>query len=120
VLGQDDDPGEINYHTGEENSLRKLPIPDVGRSDERDAQHNRLLRAAGKNQLANMDTQLTFDAPLDRVSVTARLDNPQFGIHVAAATVAVPVPSAAEGRRHRHNPRPEGRVSRSAPSRTSG
>jgi hypothetical protein len=48
------------------------------------------LRPAPENQLVNVDTQVTFDQPLARVWVTARIDNAVAGVHIAATTVATP------------------------------
>ncbi|WP_433892356.1 hypothetical protein [Streptomyces sp. CA-111067] len=48
------------------------------------------LRPVGANQLVNLDTEVTFAQPLDRVWVTAMYDNAEFGIHLAATTVATP------------------------------
>lgn len=54
----------------------KLPAPPVK------------LNPATDNQVVNLDTHVKFDAPLDRVWVTASVDYP--GIDVAATTVATP------------------------------
>ncbi|MGW5351372.1 hypothetical protein ACWERV_12780 [Streptomyces sp. NPDC004031] len=48
------------------------------------------LRPTPKNQLVNLPTEVTFAEPLDRVTVTASLDYPAFGIHVASTVVAEP------------------------------
>ncbi|WP_433892354.1 hypothetical protein [Streptomyces sp. CA-111067] len=48
------------------------------------------LRPAAENQLVNLDTEVVFDQPLDRVYVTAQLDNAAAGVHIAATTVATP------------------------------
>jgi enoyl reductase len=52
---------------------------------------NITLKPNGRNQLVNLDTEVTFAKALPRVWVTASLDNAAVGIHVAATTVAVPV-----------------------------
>jgi enoyl reductase len=48
------------------------------------------LRPAAQNQLVNLDTELAFSLPLNRVWTTAELNNPALGVDVAATTVAVP------------------------------
>lgn len=48
------------------------------------------LRPLPQNQLVNLDTEVAFALPLDRVTVTASLDNAALGVHVAATTVAEP------------------------------
>lgn len=126
VLGQDQDAGGINYHTGEDGSWWMLKVPDLNTAGQCNAQHSWLwvkpntpatpelpvidpatlaadaynhttlpgppvtLRPVPENQLVNVDTQVTFEQPLARVWVTARLDNAAAGVHIAATTVAVP------------------------------
>lgn len=126
VIGQDQDPGGINYHTGEKGTWWKLMIPDIDRGGDCHAGHNWLwlppdppvtpdmpvidpatlaglayndttlpgppvtLRPNPQNQLVNVDTQVTFDQPLTRVWVTARIDNALADVHIAATTVATP------------------------------
>jgi hypothetical protein len=48
------------------------------------------LKPLPENQLVNLGTELAFTLPLPRVTVTASLDNPALGVHVAATTVAEP------------------------------
>lgn len=48
------------------------------------------LRPLPQNQMVNVDTQVAFTLPLDRVTVTASLDDAALGVHVAATTVAEP------------------------------
>lgn len=48
------------------------------------------VRPTAKNQLVNLPTEVAFTEPLDRVTVTASLDNAALGIHVASTVVAVP------------------------------
>jgi enoyl reductase len=48
------------------------------------------LRPSPQNQFVNLATEVVLAAPLERVTVTARLDNDALGIHVAATTVAEP------------------------------
>ncbi|MEU6849996.1 hypothetical protein ABZ901_08730 [Actinacidiphila alni] len=126
VIGQDQDPGGINYHTGEKGAWWQLKTPDLDTAQNCNAQHSWLwvkpgtpatpevpvidpatlaqdaynhtvlpappitLRPAPENQLVNVDTQVTFDQPLTRVWVTARIDNALADVHIAATTVAVP------------------------------
>ncbi|MER5973389.1 hypothetical protein ABT112_27295 [Streptomyces sp. NPDC002055] len=47
------------------------------------------LSPAANRQIVNLDTKVKFEAPLDRVWVTATFDD--FGVNVAATTVATPV-----------------------------
>ncbi|MEV7195321.1 hypothetical protein AB0N81_26475 [Streptomyces sp. NPDC093510] len=55
----------------------KLPAPPV------------TVRPAADNQIVNLPTHVKFDAPLDRVWVTARFNH--LGVDLAATTVATPV-----------------------------
>ncbi|MEU6995606.1 hypothetical protein ABZ953_33740 [Streptomyces sp. NPDC046465] len=55
----------------------KLPAPPV------------TLRPGADNQIVNLPTHVRFDAPLDRVWVTARFNH--LGVDLAATTVATPV-----------------------------
>ncbi|WP_409236983.1 hypothetical protein [Streptomyces sp. PA5.6] len=55
----------------------KLPAPPV------------TLRPAADNQIVNLPTHVKFDAPLERVWVTARFNH--LGVDLAATTVATPV-----------------------------
>ncbi|WP_052398294.1 hypothetical protein [Streptomyces sp. NRRL F-5123] len=48
------------------------------------------VRPTPKNQLVNLPTEVAFAEPLDRVTVTASLDNAALGIHVASTVVAEP------------------------------
>ncbi|NUS17505.1 MAG: hypothetical protein HOY69_39955 [Streptomyces sp.] len=43
-----------------------------------------------RTQLVNLGTEVAFTLPMDRVTVTASLDNAALGIHVAATTIAEP------------------------------
>ncbi|SEN59310.1 hypothetical protein [Actinacidiphila rubida] len=48
------------------------------------------LKPPPESQLVNLATELTFTLPLQRVTVTASLNNRAAGVHVAATTVAEP------------------------------
>ncbi|MEU6079247.1 hypothetical protein [Streptomyces sp. NPDC047108] len=48
------------------------------------------LRPGAGNQIVNLGTQVKFAQPLDRVWVTASLNNAQAGVNIAATTVATP------------------------------
>jgi enoyl reductase len=63
------------------------------------------LRPAAQNQLVNLDTEVTFERALRKVWVTARLDNADFGMHVAATTTAVPVRLAVDAGTEYADPR---------------
>ncbi|MEV6313647.1 hypothetical protein [Streptomyces sp. NPDC051776] len=48
------------------------------------------LRPGPEKQIVNLGTQVKFAEPLNRVWVTASLDNDQADLHIAATTVATP------------------------------